>query len=395
MRHLFFLTLCVSLLALARPAEAKPKGEDVDYLSLAAVLAQDGNYERAQNALSQVDPAGEDVDRARFFLVRGIIRLNQSLYAQAAEDFETSIAATKKKRAEDEDAEGVKPVLYVYLGQAYFYSDRYEKALEAMESAGAKADGMKTTWALRAEALWKLERYDEAWATLSKGLERFPEYDELRRRRIFYAIDRKLFSVAVDLGTAFLSETDAGHEDYLAVGAALRRAGNLEQAAKFLELARLKSPDTPAVSIELAQVYKQRGDVRTAASLMERIALRGVAEAFIEAAELYRQAGELYHALSLNRFIADSKTRIKQRLLILLDLKDYASIAAMARDVRRARLLEDESIRYAVAYSFFEVGDFERAERLLSGITKPDLFRKAAKLRETMARCEETPWSCG
>ena len=192
----------------------------------------------------------------------------------------------------------------------------------------------------------------------------------------------------------YLASANAGYEDYLTLGNALQNSGDFEQAVRLLELAHLRNPDQPDVAVALARVYQQRGSTRTAAALMERIALRGVSEAFIEAAELYRQSGELLHAMNLNRYIVDSKTRLRQRLLILLDLRDYEALAAMSRDLRRVRLLEDENIRYALAFAFFETQEFDKAENLLTAITKPELFRKAAELRKTMAQCRESPWTC-
>lgn len=127
---------------------------------------------------------------------------------------------------------------------------------------------------------------------------------------------------------------------------------------------------------------------------MERVGHRGELAAFLEAAELYRQAGDLPKSMSLNQFIPESKERLRQRLLVLLDLQDYEALAAMALDLRRVQLLKDENIRYAVAYAFFEIGDFEEAESYLSGISKPDLFRKAAELRRSMAACRAEPWTC-
>ena len=174
----------------------------------------------------------------------------------------------------------------------------------------------------------------------------------------------------------------------------MRASGNVERAIAFLELARLKNPEQPLIGVALARAYASHEQPRAAAALMERVALRGVEDAFIEAAELYRQLGEHFHAMSLNRHIADSKVRLRQRLGILIDMQDYELVAAMGKDLRRAGLLSDEPVRYALAYAYFETGSFAEAEELLSTLTQPDLFRKAAELRQAMARCEREPWTC-
>jgi hypothetical protein len=66
----------------------------------------------------------------------------------------------------------------------------------------------------------------------------------------------------------------------------------------------------------------------------------------------------------------------------------------MDRDLRRNGLLQDESIRYALAYAHFRTGSFERVDKLLSGISDPDLFRKATELRRSMEECGEQQWQC-
>lgn len=389
-----FITLVASLVAGPSLALAAKKGQ-VDYLQLAAVLARDGNYDRAQIALQQVDQGQEDFDWGRFHLVQGIIRLNQGLYSQAAEDFQSSISFAEEQRKEDPELPGPKPILFVYLGQSLFYSQQYEGALTAMERAGAKAEEIPSTFALRATSLWKLQRRAESWDMLNRGMKRHPDYGELLRRKLYYSIELKLYKVAADLGTVYLARTDAGYEDYLALGQALSRSGSDEDGLRFLELARLRAPAEPVVGVELARAYKGRQQFRVAASLMERVALFGQPEAYVEAAELYRIAGESMQALSLNRFIADSKARLRQRLAIALDMRDYSIVTTMEKDLRRTGLLrDDENIRYAVAYAHFKSGNFDRTQDLLAGLRTPELFRKGTALREAMNRCADTPWNC-
>lgn len=368
---------------------------DVNYLDLAALLARDGNYERAETALKQVDQESDVFDAGRYHLVRGIIGLNRGLYLQAADDFKRSIKFAEEQQREDDEMPGPSPVLFVYLGQAQFYSRQYEAALATMKRAGPKADEIQSTFALRAESLWKLGRHGASWDVLNRGMKRYPKYTELLRRKLYYAIDLKLYHVASKLGTTYLERSNAGYEDYLALGQALTRSGSRNQGLRFLELARLRAPTAPATGIELARAYTERQEYRTAASIMERVALMGTPEAFVEAAELYRSSGNSLQALSLNRFIADSKTRLRQRLALALDMREYSTVTSMAKDLRRTGLVRsDENIRYAVAYAHFKEGDFIETKELLAGISSPELFRKATALRDAMNRCGDSPWSC-
>jgi hypothetical protein len=161
-----------------------------------------------------------------------------------------------------------------------------------------------------------------------------------------------------------------------------------------LELAHLRFPERKDVVVQLVNVYKKKGMYRSAATLLERAAFGGAEDLFADAAELFRLAGDPVRALGLNRRIRDTKARLRQRLATLLELRDYELITAMRLDVERAGLMRDESIRYAVAYAFFKTGEYERSRTLLSGISDPELFRKATELRRVMSKCSEERWKC-
>lgn len=384
--------LSMALLVVA-PAGVLHAEEDIDYLDLAGVLIRDGKYDRASNTLSQIDLEQDDVDRARLHFLRGLVRLNLSLYSQAAEDFDLAIREQSTKAAQDEEVT-LDRRWYVYLAQAYFYSNQYEESLNAFAEAGEVADSIQSTFALRGEAFKKLERYEDAWEIFRRGIEQYPNYQELQRRRVFLAIDRKLYQAAAELGRDYLRDSDATARDYLAIGAALYQAGSRSEALEFFELANLQFPGSEEVSLELAKLYRDKGMYRTAALLLERASLGGSDDLTIEAAELYRRAGEPFKALSLNARVADSEKRLRQRLGILLEMRRYELVALMDRDLRRVGLLKDESLKYALAYAHFKTGNYERADELLSGLKDPSIFRQATELRKAMADCRDERWRC-
>ncbi|MCB1602738.1 MAG: hypothetical protein KDI66_22170, partial [Xanthomonadales bacterium] len=84
----------------------------------------------------------------------------------------------------------------------------------------------------------------------------------------------------------------------------------------------------------------------------------------------------------------------KQRLGILIELGRFAEVRGMELALTRTRLLEDEDVRYALAYALFKEGDFAAAEAHLTKLTKPDLFRKATELRQSMQDCAAERWRC-
>ncbi len=152
-------------------------------------------------------------------------------------------------------------------------------------------------------------------------------------------------------------------------------------------------PGDADVNKVLAHAYLDQGQINTAAELIYEASLLEPALTG-EASELFRRAGRPNRALMLNGQISDQQVKFRQRLALLLELKRYEQAAAMENDLRRTGLIEDEDIRYALAYADFKTGDFDTAELHLQKLTRPDLFRKAAELRRAIQDCSEDSWQC-
>src|SRR6056297_4319849 len=122
----------------ADQAEPEEPGEPVEFLSLAAVLIGDGNYQRARNILARVDTAAEDVDLARYHTLAGLVALNLDELPLAATEFEDAIAAGQSD-----------PVIRLYLAQAYFGQTRYAETLEQLGLAGDDATRVPSVFLMR------------------------------------------------------------------------------------------------------------------------------------------------------------------------------------------------------------------------------------------------------
>jgi hypothetical protein len=57
-------------------------------------------------------------------------------------------------------------------------------------------------------------------------------------------------------------------------------------------------------------------------------------------------------------------------------------------------LLQDENIRYALAYAYFRSGNFPKAETHLTVIRDASLFNAAVQLRKAMEECKNSGWEC-
>lgn len=379
MRAIKFLLILSCLLAM--PCLAA-KTEDVNYLDLAALMLRDGNLDRAVVALDQVPIAEEGMDLLRYYTLRGMAHLRRNEPQAAAAALESAVATGNAES-----------VVYVYLAQVYFQLERYRDVLSMLDQAGPELNRVASVYHMRAQCYWLLEEPDMALAVLDTATVLFPDESGFLRRKVFFLIELKLFREAAEEGRNYLAQSEGKREDYIAMGNAMRAGGELKEAVTLLELARLKFPGDADVNKVLAHAYLDMGQVNTAAAIIYEASLLEPA-LMGEASELYRRAGQLNRALMLNGQITDQQVKFRQRLALLIELQRYEQAASMDIDLRRTGLMDDEDVRYALAYAVFKVGDFDTAESHLQKLTRPDLFRKAAELRRAMQDCAQEKWKC-
>jgi tetratricopeptide (TPR) repeat protein len=380
MRRLAIILL-ILLLGLG-PVLAADKGDEVDFLALAALMLRDGNLDRAIIALDQFDTGAEDADLVRYYTLRGMAHMRRNELEPARESLLRAV-----------DAGEAEAVVFVYLAQANYRLEDYRGAIEALDRAGAAVDRVPSIYHMKAQAYWLLEEPVMALATLDQATRIFPDDATFVRRKVFYLVDLGLFKEAVDQGRTYLESVQGKVEDYVALGNALRASGELDEAAMLLEEAQLLFPDSADVKKVLAHVYIERGQMSAAADILYTAALLEP-DLLGEAAELYRRAGQTYRALLLNSQLIDQPEKYRQRLALHLELQNFEQAAAMEIPLRRVGLLEDEDLRYAIAYALFKTGDFAAAERHLGALNRPDLFRKAAELRRAIQDCAQDSWKC-
>ena len=375
--------LLLGSLSLAQAAQEP----EVDYLALATLMLRDGHYDRALVALDQMDTADETLDRARYYTLRGMAHLRRDELEPARDALVQAVAASEANSA---DADST---VYIYLAQIHFRLQDYAATLAALDRAGIVVERIASIYHMRAQCHWLLHDPVMALATLDQAAEIFPRDHSFLRRKIFFLIDMGLFQQAVVLGQAYLAATAGALEDYLALGTALRASGDLDQAAVLLEQALLHFPDSADARKVLAHVYIERGELTAAADLLYIAALLDAA-LLGEAAELYRRAGQTQRALWINGQLTGQTVKLRQRLAIYLQLGSFEQVVAMQDALQRIGLLDDEDIRYAIAYALFKTGDFRAAETQLAALNRPDLFRKAAELRRAIQDCTDDRWKC-
>ena len=381
MRPIFQILLVLALLG-AAPVQADSKAEDVDYLALAALMLRDGNIDRAIVALDQVDAGAEGIDLVRYYTLRGMAHMRRNEFEPARDALNQAVAAGEASA-----------IVHVYLAQVNFELKDYAATIESLDRAGAAVARVPSVYHMRAQCYWLLDDPVMALATLDQAAVVFPEDSTFVRRKVFYLVDLGLFKEAVVEGRQYLEGSAGRLEDYVALGNALRSSGELEEAAHFLERAQLLYPESTDIKKVLAHVYIQRDEMTAAADILYQASLLDPT-LLGEAAELYRRSGQTYRALTLNSQILDQAEKLRQRLALYLELQNFEQAAAMETPLRRVGLLEDEDLRYAIAYALFKTGEFQQAELHLAALNRPDLFRKAAELRRAIQDCVQDSWKC-
>ncbi|MCB9679856.1 MAG: tetratricopeptide repeat protein [Alphaproteobacteria bacterium] len=365
----------------AGPAWAQDP-EDVDPVALAAMLLSDGYWDRAATVLDGIDAEQPDLDLLRFLTLRGLVRAHQGLHPQAVEDFRAALALP--------DAD---PLLYLQLAQSLLATGDAAGAIEALDTAGPTAEAVRGAWMLRSKANLSIGDERGAWVALTRGAARFPDDVEFVRQQVFLLVRMGLFQEALVAGRALLARTPDDADAWLAFAEALRNAGEVGQAIVLLEEARLRFPRNVRLSVLLARLYLQDEHPGAAAPILQ-IAAEVDPTLYSAAAEAWRRAGRVDRALYLNAEVPDAAEKARQRLGLYIEAGDWARAVALQDRLDRLGLLDQDALRYALAYAWFQLGEVDTSEGFLKGIADPRYFRDATALREAMQQCRDAGWGC-
>lgn len=375
------LLMATTLLCSTELAWAK-KAAKTDYISLAAMMLKDGHYDRALLALQSVDLEDEATDQARFYTLQGLAYMNLNDMLAAQDSLQQAI----KQGQQD-------LVIYVYLAQTDYALKDYEGVIAAVKKAGNIVEKYPTLLEMKAQAHWQLKQTDKAIETLNNAQKKFPSDYRYMRRKVFYLVELQLYNQAALLGQQYLKLSAGKASDYIAIGNALRLSKEYQETLLIMEAARLKFPADVTIAKVLAHTYMDMGELNSGAFILEQAAQYDP-DLTSESAEVYRRAGRVYKALTMNPGIRDHKVKLKQRLAIYLALKRYEKAANMKKSLYRSGLLEDQNIRYALAYAYFASGQFKSSNAQIDFLTESELFKKGIELRRMMESCKEEPWQC-
>ncbi len=380
-----FKLLLLSTLFFSAPIMAKEKDKlkEIDYVSLAALLVKGGDFLKADNALTKVKlPTIKKIDLPRYYTIKGLIKLRLQQYASARDSY---INAQNHGQTDKQ--------IFVYLAQAYYGLENYDKVLNALGKAGDVWAENSRVWLLKTLSYWAKKDYTNTMQTLLDAEKAFPHEKQFVQRRVFLLIELGLYQDAVQVGLASLENDISEAVDYQTIGKAMIEAGQYTHALPILEKAVLIYPQDVKLLRTLSRAYVLLGQFYSAATILEKAAAKD-RTLNSEVAELYRKANKPEQALYYNQIVIDQNKKYKQRLAIYLDDNRFDDAIGMRDTLYRVGLLDDGNIRYALAYAYYSVGKYPNAESYLDGIRQPDLFRKATQLRKAMLSCEKTPAQC-
>ncbi|MDF1881444.1 hypothetical protein JHD50_09050 [Sulfurimonas sp. MAG313] len=376
------LLIVLTLIALNLSAADKKTSDEIDHLALAGLLLKDGFVNRANDELKQVDVEDETIDLGRFYTIKGLVLTKLKSYEKANAAFNKALLQ-----------EGVEKAIYLYIAQNAYKLQEYQNAIEAINNAGEIANEKTSVISLKAECNWKLENPAQALEILGFGITKFPSEWNFYKQRFNYLVTLKLYQSALQDAQVYLKNSKPTEKVVLSFISALRKSGDTKKAIELAEEANLRFESSADITVILAHLYLDKEMIQAAANLFDEASIEDL-KYTKEAAEMMRRAHKFVTALYKNSQMLDLKEKLKQRVAIYIEFGSYERIVASESALYRSELIQDESIRYALAYSYYMIGQHDNAEKELKKLTRPDLFNKATELRKNMQKCKDNHWEC-
>ncbi len=398
---------------------------EVDHLSLASMMVYDGQFDKANVALHEAKQYDKDLDLAKYYTIKGVIAMRQEKHQKALKALRQAVTETKKKvyvapetakkkrkhlfsigseskketvtRKSVFDAEKIRKEslqkLYSYLSQESYKVKDYMATVKYLDLQGKAGRDQAAEYMLRADCYWKSGNKSKSVALLTEGAKAFPKDQSLLKQKFYYFAELGLYQEAITAAKAYMQRAKPNAKEYMALSQMLLAGGQRSEALKVLEEAKMIFPANAKVNMLLGQLYMKKGMEFTTANLFEQGSY--YEQKYVkEAAELHRRVGLIPHALYLNSQISDHNEKLKQKIAIYVEREEYEKIIGLIDALKRYKMLDDDNIRYAVAYAYYMAKDYEEAEAQLKKITDNELFSKATIIRKNIEKCQDNSMEC-
>ncbi|MDF1883290.1 hypothetical protein JHD49_04990 [Sulfurimonas sp. SAG-AH-194-C21] len=401
---------------------AKQQADMVDHVALASLMIYDARYKKAQEELALVDKKSSTYDKANYFTVVGVLNAKQSKTSEAIVAYKKAIDATKikvfiapkvytkekylfsigntktdKTKVPVFNAEAKRQdklsALYMNLTGEYYKLKDYKNTVASLESAGEVGKNRAALFTLRAECYYKQELFSDAISALNMGINKFPDNSKLLKQKFYYFAELKLYQAAIEASKVYMDKVGVSSKEYIALSQMLIGANQIDSAIKLLEESKLMFPKNPKIGVLLGHMYLKKGMRNTTAHLFEESSYYDK-KYLKDAVEMNRRAGNNLHALYLNAQNIDKVEKLKQKIAIYLNVGEYRKIIGLQKALKRYKMLDDDNLRYALAYSFYMAGDYVSAEAQLKYISNSELFNKATVIRKNIEKCTNNQLEC-
>lgn len=421
------VTLTVVFFSVVMLQAKETEEQTINHMEIATIMYYDGKYDKALEALQSAKDSHREIAWDKYHNMRGLIFLKNEKYQASISAFKEAILATRKKvytppveempqreylfklfsdTEKPEQPVAQTPVfdpeklrkdqieeIYLYLSQAYYKAEQYLDAVHALDAAGVKGRASASLFTLRAECYWKAGQKGSSIDALSRGSKLFPEDATLLKQKFYYFAELKLYQASIEAAKAYMKKVPANAQEYISLAQMLQSGGESEQAIKVLEEAKLEFPSSAKVHILLGHYYNQKEMPHITADLFEEGSFYD-AKYLKEAAEMYRRNGALAHALYLNSMMKDKEEKTKQKVAIYIGKGEFEKIIGLKDALDRYGLLQNDTMRYALAYSYYMVKEYEEAEAQLKKIEDDELFSKATVIRKNIEKCRNNSLEC-
>lgn len=412
-------TLC-SILTLGLYAKESQEQEQINHLSLATLMIYDAKYDKAEAELALVDKESQEFDAADFYTVLGVLYSKKAQTKKAIIAYKKAIEATKTKRFEapkivqkekylfsigdstkssapafnaEQKREQKIAQLSMYLTQEYYKLKDYKNTLESLNAAGEMGRSRAGLYTLRAECYYKERDFHKAIEALNAGSKKFPDDATLLKQKFYYFADLKLYQAAIQSAMIYMQKVGASPKEYSSLAQMLIAANEIDSAIVLLEEAKLLYSKDANISVLLAHLYLKKDMKNSTAQLFEEASYYDKTH-LKDAVEMHRRAGNNLHALYLNTQNIDKVEKLKQKIAIYLNAGEYRKIIGLKKALERYKMLDDDNLRYALAYSFYMADDFINAEKQLKFISDSELFSKATVIRKNIQKCSNDTLEC-
>ncbi len=421
------ITLSCVLFSVVTLQAREPEAQTINHMEIATIMYYDGKYDKALEELQMAKDSHTKIEWDKYHNMRGLIFLKNENYDSSISAFKKAIIATQQKsytppveekpkreylfsafssKKKEEASVVKKPAfdpeklrkdqieeIYIYLSQAYYKAEQYINAVHALDAAGEKGRARASLFTLRAECYWKADQKGAAIDALSRGAKLFPDDAMLLKQKFYYFAELKLYQASIAAAKAYMKKLPANAQEYISLAQMLQSGGESEEAIKVLEEAKLKFPSSAKVYILLGHYYNQKDMPHVTADLFEKGSLYNP-DYLKEAAEMYRRNGELAHALYLNSMMMDKEEKTKQKVAIFIGKGEFEKIIGIKDALDRYGLLQNDNMRYALAYAYYMVKDYDSAEAHLKKIEDDELFSKSTVIRKNIEKCRSNSLEC-